>query len=258
MLMNWALVGLGLFPLYPFLMNRSSLRSLSVNSVSCLPFHQGQAGTLRVRVENQSPRFLGDVTVYAYDASHTCDVPGVGAATVPLVLEKHDRGVFPLPALTLKTTFPFSLFQASKKIVPAGDYVVYPAIEPGAPSWPEVALSPRRADRQGEEVVAFREHQHGDAMNTVDWKVSARAQKIVVRQFESPTRKSMIFSFRQVEHLGLEGALSRLATWIVRAHAEGIEYGLDLEGEVLCAHHSPEHRHACLVALARFRQEKLP
>lgn len=255
MAMDWVLVGMGLLPLVPFFMNRSSVRAVSVPRVACRPFHQNQPGTLQVQVENQSSRFLGDLSVHAYDASQECDLPQGEGRVIPLALVKHSRGVFPYPPITLKTPFPFHLFFATKRFTPSGQYVVYPAIESGAPPWPEMAPSPRRVDRAGEEVVAFREYRNGDAMNTVDWKVSARNQQIIVRQFESPVRRNVMFSFEQVCHLGLEDAVSRLATWVVRAHGEGVDYGLDLEGEIIPIHHSPEHRHACLTALARFRQE---
>lgn len=253
--MEWVLTGIGLFPLLPFFKNRSSLKAVSVGMVSCPPFHQNQPGALQVQVENCSSHFIGDLGIQAYDALHECDLAGKESRMVSLPLVKHARGVFPFPPLFLKTTFPFHLFSAKRKLSPVGNFVVYPAIESNAPRWPETASSPRRVDRTGEEVVAFREHRNGDAMSTVDWKVSARAQQIIVRQFECPSRRNAVFSYDQVSHLGLEDAVSRLATWVIQAHAEGMEYGLELEGESIPVHHCPEHRHACLVALARFRQE---
>lgn len=253
--MEWVLSALLLFPLVPMFINRRAVASLRAVSVHCRPFHQNQPGVLEVGVLSTRDH-VGDVQVQAYDTSAQCDLVGQRAETVRLTLAGHARGVYPFPALSLTTGFPFGLFRSAAPACVVGHYVVYPAVESDAPAWPPSLVQPAGVQRSGEEVVAFRDYRTGDALSTVDWKVSARTQSLIVREFESQKPHALRFSFEHVSHLELELALSRLAAWVVRAHARGVHYALELEGVVLGPSHSPAHRHACLAALAAFRQEQ--
>lgn len=256
---QWLVGALLLFPVMPLFINRRAAASIKATAPACPAFHQNEVGQMEVGVSS-SRLVVGDVRVQVYDAHTHCDLLDKKVERVSVPLSNHARGVFDFPPVMLSTRFPFGLFRARVSSHPSGQYVVYPAVEVGAPAWPQpkTKTSPTATSRSGEEVVAFRDYLPGDALGTVDWKVSARTQSLVVRQFEHNKPQDLKFSFDQVEHLGLEKGLSRLTAWIVRAHAQGIHYGLSLGGQDLAPDHSPSHRHACLSALAMFRQEVVP
>ena len=47
-----------------------------------------------------------------------------------------------------------------------------------------------------------------------------------------------------------EQRIRRLARWVVEAERSGSRYSLRVPGQVIAAGQGPEHRHACLRALA--------
>lgn len=247
-----------LFPLGPLLVNRRSASRLRVGSVRCEPFHENETGHLKVEVESNSRVPISDVQIQVYDAAAHCDVDPVNGACVSVPLKDHARGRFTCPHVKVSTRFPFGLFNAHRFESRDEAYVVYAAPELDAPAWPEPETHPDRVSRSGEEVVALREYQTGDALGTVDWKVSARAQSLVVRQFEHHRPHALQFRFDQVASLGVEHAVSRLTAWVIRAHAQGRPYSLELEGQTWGPAHSASHRHACLAALACFKQQEGP
>ena len=249
-----------LLPLAPWWMNRRSIRALSVPTAQCAPFHRHEPGEMAVTLRNASPALVADITLECPKLKEGVEgeLEGRGSETFMVGLKDVPRGIHPLPPLKLTSRFPFGLFVSDRVWKPQGECVVYPALEPNAPAWPSTAHARFRRSRAGEEIVAFRDYVVGDAISTIDWKITARHGDLVVREFEEPVFEALMFAFEDVSFLGLEAALERLAAWVVRASRQGLTYGLRLEGLTIEPGTGPAHTTRCLRALASFQQEAFP
>jgi uncharacterized protein (DUF58 family) len=109
------------------------------------------------------------------------------------------RGRQPLAPLTLRTAFPFGLFETYVINESRQDVLVYPHIGRihdealvrhlgGDSRW---LLSLRRRDPQGE-FHSLREYKHGDNPRHIHWPTSARLRKLFVREFERQQMMSVL------------------------------------------------------------------
>ena len=255
--LEWAWMTVLLLPLVPWWFNRRAIRALAVAGVHCAPFHHGEQGALGLALRNQSAGLVADIQIDCPKLKQGVEgeLDPKSQETFLVPLNQLGRGVHPLPSLRLTTSFPFGIFISSRPVNFNSECVIYPAIEPQAPHWPVSSVLQKRRSRAGEDVVALRDYVVGDAMSTIDWKVTARQGDLVVREFEEPVQQALVFSYEDVRFLGLEAALERLTAWVVRASKQGLTYGVDLEGKLVPPATGVPHRHRCLEALARFRQE---
>jgi uncharacterized protein (DUF58 family) len=114
-------------------------------------------------------------------------VPALGRAAFPC------RGVYRLDGLRLRSGFPLGLVQAERR-VSVGDFTVL--VKPAArnlqlPSeWTvsEDAAGDAAEGHSGEslELNMLRAYEPGESVRRVDWRASARAGELVVRQFQHP------------------------------------------------------------------------
>lgn len=110
-----------------------------------------------------------------------------------------DRGLQPLPPVTLRTGFPFGLFDTFVVNERRTDVLVYPRLghirdeallrhKGGEAKW---LLNLRRRDPQGE-FHSLREYKHGDNPRHIHWPTSARLRKLFVREFEKLEMHSVL------------------------------------------------------------------
>jgi len=102
-----------------------------------------------------------------------------------------ERGMQPLAPITVRTGFPFGLFETAAVNESREEVLVYPQLgrihdemlarhKGGEAQW---LLRLRRKDPQGE-FHALREYKHGDNPRHIHWPTSARLNKLFVREFE--------------------------------------------------------------------------
>lgn len=253
--MSWPsewLVGIwGCFPVAVYAISRCSLSSVRVEQVTVPAWlHAGQVAQALVVVEKATGSLRNGVELAM--GEQCVAVSGVRPEAA-LQLPPSTRGHHAWPGLVLRSSFPFGFFWLSKETQTIGSSWVYPAIEPRAPAWPAVAVNDPNPSRSGEDVVAVRDYVVGDPMRLVDWKASARKGGWVVKEFEKERLPSLTFSWEQVESLGLEKGLERLAAWVMRAQKQGLAYGLVLGTVRLDQDNSSDHYHACMRELADFQ-----
>ncbi|MEA2573146.1 MAG: hypothetical protein QOH93_444 [Chloroflexia bacterium] len=100
------------------------------------------------------------------------------------------RGLYRLGPTVVVTGDPFGLFQASQVLEGRGEVLVFPPTVPlsqfGLPSGelPGGLRTERRAFHSTPNAVSIREYSPGDPVNRIHWAVSARNQKLMVKEFE--------------------------------------------------------------------------
>ncbi|MFC3551228.1 DUF58 domain-containing protein [Lysobacter cavernae] len=176
-----------------------------------------------------------------------------GAGEAQLLLATQRRGWFDLPRLRLSTTRPLGLARAWAYVWPETPLLVYPAPEAHGPPLPtghgdrvQARLHPR-----GDDVHHLRAYRPGDARRAIAWKPSARRDTLLVREYEQPLGAEVVLDWRTLTGLAVEARIARLARWVDEAERDGRRYQLRLPGQAtLGPGCGPQHRHACLRALA--------
>ena len=114
-----------------------------------------------------------------------------------------NRGRFIIKDFELSTHFPFGFFRHRRRLsAQEAEIIVFPKIEPIEA---EILHLPFEMGKRvlakkgaGQDLLALREYQPQDDLRHVDWKATARAQRMIVRDFaaEDERRVSVIFDTR--------------------------------------------------------------
>jgi uncharacterized protein (DUF58 family) len=123
-----------------------------------------------------------------------------GGLSVARVTERFaQRGVYPLPSFRLVTSFPFGLLETAASYDDRREIVVYPRVHAvrAAPVTRAASYHARPPARRGEgdEFFSLREYVPGDEVRHIAWKASARASKLLVKELELQTERSVLISF---------------------------------------------------------------
>lgn len=245
-----------LVPVVAMVLNRWCSRRIQVTEVHFPPHHADEEGQVVVTLKNHLPLLINDITVTCGPAEKSVVLLPHQTAQVAMRVAAHQRtrGDHPVDGLKITTAFPFGILKTIRHFVSAQHLMVFPGVEPAAPSWPVAWERGSKRGREGEEAIGLKDYEKGDSLRSVDWKASARTRNLVVRQFETLEPQSIFFTWSQVESLGVEKGLKRLTAWVLKAHQMGWAYGLEVGGQSLAPSRSQQHLEACLAALARYRQ----
>lgn len=114
-----------------------------------------------------------------------------------------NRGRFIIKDFELSTRFPFGFFRHRRRLsAQEAEIIVFPKIEPVES---EILHLPFELGKQvlakkgaGQDLLTLREYQPQDDLRHVDWKATARAQRMIVRDFaaEDERRVTVIFDTR--------------------------------------------------------------
>lgn len=232
------------------------LSGLRITALHAEPVHAGESLALRLRLES-GKRSREGVQLRAA-AGEAVDLPAnlqiTGAdAEVELSIPTARRGLMDLGRLRLSTTRPLGLARAWSWWRPQQRVLVYPALERSGPPLPGAASDGARqprAQRSGEDTHHLRDYRNGDAPRQIAWKASARLDRLMVREYEAGVARDVMLDWQALRQLPHEQRIARLARWVLEAEREGRRYRLQIPGTTLGPARGPEHRHACLRALA--------
>ena len=148
------------------------------------------------------------------------------------------RGCFRLGDLRLVSAYPFGVVQFSKQIpMEPLEVLVFPRMVelnrlPEPLTADATSLGDLRRPQKGgrDEYTTVREYSRGDELNRIHWPVSARHQKLMVREYEKTDRPAMLivldcnpkFNVGRIPVTTFEFAVSIAASMIRSAGREGI------------------------------------
>lgn len=120
-------------------------------------------------------------------------LPPGETAPVHLRVMAARRGIVATAGIRVTTRFPFGFFEKSRIIPLPARYVVFPTVRPlEVPSMtPLVAGVDEQMARvgQGDEFYALRDARLADDARTIAWKVTARRDKLIVREHQRPAAR---------------------------------------------------------------------
>ncbi|WP_026691260.1 DUF58 domain-containing protein [Alteribacter aurantiacus] len=154
-------------------------------------------------------------------------------------IPKLKRGEYQFYGLRLETSDMFGLFRKTKFIKAADDLLVYPDhhhIERWAAYErhdTETRLSTSDFVEDMTSVAGAREYVPGDKLTSIDWKVSARANKLMTKEFEEYIGQNFLLILNEevpdtrVETLdAFEKTVEVVASIVMYAHRQRLDYGL--------------------------------
>lgn len=170
------------------------------------------------------------------------------------------RGIYPLGAVTISTSFPFGLFVKERDVEQPGELVVWPRHDrPVRAPFPDggrtrvrghaIAGAPgTRGDYRG-----LRPYRPGDDPKDIHWRTSARLREPVVREYERDASETLWIVLDVVGEPSdeTEGLVEVAASLAARAELEGKRFGMVTGRRVVPPGAGPGQLEAVLDALAR-------
>lgn len=226
-----------------------NISGIALAAVHAEPVHAGSLMRLRCVFESDGSRSRPGLQLEGRPAF---ELRAGQREEACLDLPTHRRGWLPVPRLRLATRYPLGLAVAWCWFWPEQRLLVYPAAEANAPPLPADAGDGRRSRRDplGSELHHLRDYRPGDPLRQIAWKSSARNDRLLVREYESTRGSEVVLDWHALEGLPVEARIRRLTRWVLEAERAGTRYLLVLPARSVGPSHGPEHRHACLRALA--------
>lgn len=176
---------------------RQTLRGVTLERRTKLPVHAGDPFLIRYRVTNRKrwlPAFSltieeaipGSAPVKSY-LFHVPPKTTEAVETPPRVFSR--RGGYSLSNVHIRTSFPFGFFYKRVEFFQEKSFLVYPRLAalPGGVGSPATlgSLRSRQTKRvRGVELRNLREYVPGEDARTIHWKASARAGRLLAKEFE--------------------------------------------------------------------------
>ena len=203
-------------------------------------------------------------------------IPHKAAAEQSIEQTFPKRGHVIVKGFELSTRFPFGFFRHRRRLSARDvDIVVYPKPEPITdklnllPLQSGQTTSLRRG--AGQDLLLLRDYQHRDDLRHIDWKATARARRLTVREFaaEDERRISIVLDPALTDDIDEENFRIRFENGVTQAASlvkhfidERAEVRLILGSEIGKFGSGLEHLYACLRRLAligptRGNQERL-
>jgi uncharacterized protein (DUF58 family) len=158
-------------------------------------------------------------------------IPGLSSARQKVELNFPRRGSYRQDAFGIQTRFPFGFFEKTRTVESQLEILVYPRVEPTDQFYEVLPLlSGEMASNfrgRGHELHSLRDYLPTDSARFVDWKVTARAGHMVVREFarEDERRVMLVLDPFIGEPHAQQGGAAKVepATPAATEHAEKFE-----------------------------------
>ncbi|HVL63884.1 MAG TPA: DUF58 domain-containing protein, partial [Actinomycetota bacterium] len=177
---------------------RHRLRSVEV--VRTMPRRVRQGDDIHVALEIRNPARYRTPLMRIEDVHPATEVTRIlvepidarSSSSVETVQRALRRGVFAGGEVVVSSGVPFGFVRATRRVDVAGEITIvprfvelrsFPILEPS--SSPMDVLHERARTGAGEEYLGVREYRPGDPRHAVHWRSTARAGKLIVREFQA-------------------------------------------------------------------------
>ena len=171
------------------------------------------------------------------------------------------RGRHRIPDVHLCSVFPFNFFIRCKNTGHACEYVVFP--EPRRCHLADQLE--RRHEHRGEQssrglgydgdFLAVRDYLNGDPLKYINWKASARTNRLKTKQFASQLAQPVMLDFARIDIKGLEEKLACLTYVINRLYKNNVPFGLRFKHKIYGIDLSYSHKLNLLTELGLYAQD---
>jgi uncharacterized protein (DUF58 family) len=217
----------------------ANLRGIKIQSIHCSDAFAGSDVQVGVRIENVNKVFSHNIWLEAKELGVRVRTDGIGAGetqTLSIFLPTQERGRYPVPRLRIFTKYPLGLFVAwsiqKEELV---YYYLYPKPS-GLLQLPQktTRFGEERGQGHGdsslqpgiEEFFEFSRYHLGDSIRRIDWRVSERIGRLVLRSYKGEEGGSLRISLADTKGSDIEERLSQLSHWIVQAQRKKVKFEL--------------------------------
>ena len=250
-----------------------------LTSLAIISLWHTHKNLLGVNVKAQIPRpvFCGEQVELRFELSHANqsrryaigiqydELPPVYIGLAPagdreavLRLPATRRGQFRPRGITVFTRYPTGLFHAWGWLRFDLPILVYPKPQPQArlqqTMFEQFEGETSTSTIEGDDFAGLREHREGESLRHISWKAYARGKGLLTKTFQGHARPSIWIDWEQLREGSFEDRLGFMTALVLAAENEEQKYGLRLPGTTIEQGYGSAHKHACLYALAVFRQ----
>ncbi len=220
-------------------------------------------------------RSSADATTLGEPNEVTVKTLTANAQILPVLLQAQRRGIYPMPDVLGVSMFPFGFFRVLRPFKLSGHLVVYPRqsgagyhAHNGLRDQQERSAESRDALRGSTDqalkqthgtknaATEYREHRPfaaGDSLQRIDWKVSSRRRRKMVKVFVGgPASEQRVLRWDDTAKADPELRLEQLCLWVHEAHREHVPFALELPGVQTAFATSEAHTQHCLRLLAGY------
>lgn len=234
-----------------------TLRGLHAQLLAPEPVHVGETTAIGIQLSNPTRRDRLSIGVSWRGVKEQAwsNLEPRAHRLIQLRWQSQRRGLQTLPTLTFETLYPLGCFRVWAFWRPAQQVWVYPRAEDKPPPLPHAPGSTPPSDSApvrslSGEPDTLRPYRPGDPLKSIVWKKAARSGELISRDFESGQHPMVWLSPALTGLNGNEAQLSRLCAWVLKAHTDGLRYGLRLSSQVIEPGEGEAHLQKCLQALA--------
>lgn len=263
------LLGFFLFSIFIISMveTHNNLRGINVETAMIPDQFAGSPLSIPLRFVNQGSSVRQMLEFYASHSKnyfgHRSLIEELGGRAVvlhPLVCGAGTRGVWPVPQVVLTTVFPLGLFRAWTVLNPGGEVILYPSPIGSLPLSYAIkendtsSVNKNLGHQRGDDFREHRKYVLGDSFRRVDWKIFARRDRLMVKEFEGTTDKKISVRFSDVLARDSELVLNQLSRWLELAKETNAPFELVMPGGRIPFGVGPQHYQKCQRELARFNR----
>jgi uncharacterized protein (DUF58 family) len=232
-----------------------NLSGLSLRALPVAPVFAGEVAEFTLGVDNPGHHLRHRLRLrHPANEGEAADIPGDGGGRLALALPQLRRGRHRPGRFSVHSEYPLGLFRCWCVMELDWDVLVYPAPAREALPFPvggdgeEDGVASRG---EGGDFAGLRGYQPGDPPRRIAWKAVARGGRdLVTKQFAGGAARDLWLDWHLVPEREPEARLSRLARWVLDAHAAGLAFGLRLPGREIPVRAGEAHVRQCLEALA--------
>ena len=144
------------------------------------------------------------------DLAHFAIVPAGAKAKASITRTFEQRGVFPVRGFTITTRFPFGFVERRRYVEANGEVTVYPNPLPLDDFYHLLPLTHGQMESEqkgsGSDLYAIRHYTPTDHPRYVDWKATAKASKLMVREFTRDDDWRVTIALDNLEEIREQGA----------------------------------------------------
>lgn len=177
-------------------------------------------------------------------------VPSAGAAETSMELCLPQRGRCRVDKIKISSVFPVDFFMRYWIVDPGVELVVLPRLLSGPVAGEggqnrQTGTGSHWSRGHEGELERIAQYSGRESLRTIHWKLSARADDLMVKEFGGRLSSPVMIDPRQIEGRTMEERISR-AAWLVRCLTPVRPVGLSLDGRIYPAGTGARH---CLLLL---------
>lgn len=202
------------FPLLSYVVTRRNLRQLDIVQQAPDHVYRGEqfsihhqianrkkwisAQSIRLQSGSRDAEGSGDLLEHL-PAAYCARIRPKESISAPITHTLEKRGLHPLPAVEVTSGFPFGLFRRSIPLVAKDEVLVWPRVRDVRQGVLDNLLGTGETFQlicgDGDEFFSLRDYQPGDDIRHIAWKVSARLDRLMVRELEPSSSRTIVIFF---------------------------------------------------------------